>query len=141
MSLKPSVLSQNWSELCADVDTSVVASLADNPPDAMKEACEILLRLIGNVLRDPSNLKFRSIRLSNPVPILPKVTNIGLQIFVTRTFYIFVTFYQYILVEQFFTNFLSQFFKEYLQNGLNKAYKYLKKICRIQFSQICKKFY
>jgi hypothetical protein len=31
----------------------------------------------------------------NPVPILPKVTNIGLQIFVTCAFYIFVTFDQY----------------------------------------------
>jgi hypothetical protein len=35
-------------------------------------------------------------------PILPKVTNIGLQIFVTCTFYIFVAIYQYFLVGQVF---------------------------------------
>jgi hypothetical protein len=40
------------------------------------------------------------------VPILLKVTNIGLQIFVTSTFYIFVSFYQYSLVEQ-----VSKFWK------------------------------
>jgi hypothetical protein len=34
----------------------------------------------------------------NQVPILPKVTNIGLQIFVTFTFYIFVPFNHYSLV-------------------------------------------
>jgi hypothetical protein len=41
---------------------------------------------------------------SDQVPILPKVINIGLQIFVTYTFYIFVTFNQYSLVHQFFFN-------------------------------------
>ena len=31
-----------------------------------KEAAEILIKLLGNVIKDPQNLKFRSIRLSNP---------------------------------------------------------------------------
>jgi hypothetical protein len=35
------------------------------------------------------------LNVCNLVPILPKVTNIGLQILVTCAFYIFVTFNQY----------------------------------------------
>jgi hypothetical protein len=40
---------------------------------------------------------------TDQVPILPKVTNIGLQIFVTDTLYIFVTFNQYSLAGQVFS--------------------------------------
>ena len=30
------------------------------------DACEILVKLLANVIRDPQNMKYRSIRLSNP---------------------------------------------------------------------------
>lgn len=48
------------------IDTSAVKMLEDNDPHVIKEAGEILLKLIGNVLRDPHNMKYRSVRLSNP---------------------------------------------------------------------------
>ena len=48
------------------IDTSAVKMLEDNEPLVIKEAGEILLKLIGNVLRDPHNMKYRSVRLSNP---------------------------------------------------------------------------
>lgn len=48
------------------MDTSAVKMLEDNEPHVIKEAGEILLKLIGNVLRDPHNMKYRSVRLSNP---------------------------------------------------------------------------
>ncbi len=44
----------------------MVKLLEDNDPQVLKEAGDILLRLIGNVLKDPQNVKYRSIRLSNP---------------------------------------------------------------------------
>jgi hypothetical protein len=43
----------------ASIDTSVVRMLEDNEPSVTKEAGDILLKLIGNVLRDPNNIKFR----------------------------------------------------------------------------------
>ena len=49
-----------------DVDVSVVDMLADNPDQVKREAGEILVRLLRNVMREPSNLKFRSVKLSNP---------------------------------------------------------------------------
>ncbi len=49
-----------------DVDVSVVDMLADNPEEVKKEAGEILVKLLRNVQRDPGNMKFRSVRLSNP---------------------------------------------------------------------------
>ena len=52
---------------CTAVDVSIVSMLLDNPPEVTKSAAEILVKLIGNVIRDPSNLKFRSVRLANPV--------------------------------------------------------------------------
>jgi len=48
------------------VDTSSVALLADNPPETLRQAGEILLKLLANVQREPSNVKFRAIKLSNP---------------------------------------------------------------------------
>ena len=30
------------------------------------DACGILVKLLNNVIRDPNNMKFRSIRLANP---------------------------------------------------------------------------
>ena len=55
-----------WEQTCVEIDTSIVSSLRDNPPDLFKDASGILLKLIGNILRDPQNLKYRRIRLSNP---------------------------------------------------------------------------
>jgi hypothetical protein len=48
------------------------------------------------------------------VPILRKVTKIGLQIFVTCAFYIFVTFNQYSLVGQVFCNCFEPIFRRTL---------------------------
>jgi hypothetical protein len=45
-----------------------------------------------------------ALRPCDQVPILPKVTNIGLQIFLTRTLNIFVTFNQNSLVGHVFCN-------------------------------------
>ena len=44
-----------------------MSALLDNPPEVTKSAAEILVKLIGNVIRDPSNLKYRSVRLANPI--------------------------------------------------------------------------
>lgn len=47
-------------------DMSVVQMLKENDPEVMKEAGEILLKLLGNVQRNPDNIKYRSVKLSNP---------------------------------------------------------------------------
>jgi hypothetical protein len=52
----------------------------------------------------------------NLVSIVPKFTNIRLQIFVTCRFYIFVTFHQSSLVGHVFKFILSQLFEKYLSN-------------------------
>ena len=57
---------KHWEDSCIDIDTSIVSTLTDNSPEAFKNATEILLKLINNILRDEQNLKFRRIRLSNP---------------------------------------------------------------------------
>ena len=49
-----------------DIDTSVVDTLLDNPKDIMTGAAEILIKLLCNVIREPNNIKYRSIRLGNP---------------------------------------------------------------------------
>jgi hypothetical protein len=49
------------------VDTSVVSMLAENPPQLRKDAAEILIKLLTNVQRDPQNMKYRSVKLSNPI--------------------------------------------------------------------------
>ena len=59
----------HWHDLAkgaSDQDTNIVEQLKDNPPEVMREAGEILLKLLGNVRRDPMNMKYRQIRLSNP---------------------------------------------------------------------------
>lgn len=49
------------------IDTSVCATLRDdNPEDVGREATEILIKLLKNVLRNPDNIKYRSVKLSNP---------------------------------------------------------------------------
>ncbi len=56
-----------WEALAAPpIDVSIVDMLHDNSAEAKKEAAEILLKLVDNVIREPQNLKFRSVRLSNP---------------------------------------------------------------------------
>ena len=55
-----------WEESCIEIDTSIVNQLSDNSPQVFKDATEILLKLISNIIRDPQNLKYRRIRLSNP---------------------------------------------------------------------------
>jgi hypothetical protein len=84
------------------------------------------------------------------VPILPKVTNIVLQIFVTCSVYIWVIFNQYSLVGQVF---VQSFWVNFLKNTCK-----IGKICRLtnipkylvgsifhklvrNFTHICKKFY
>jgi len=56
-----------WEALAsAPVDVSIVEMLHENTAEAKKEAAEILLRLVDNVIREPQNIKYRSVRLSNP---------------------------------------------------------------------------
>ena len=57
---------KNWESMFVDLDTSVVETLRDNPEDIRKTAAEILVKLLSNVIREPNNIKFRSIRLANP---------------------------------------------------------------------------
>ena len=57
---------QTWDESHTDVDTSVVEVLKDNAPEVTREAGEILVKLMSNVIRDPQNMKYRQIRLANP---------------------------------------------------------------------------
>ena len=56
----------SWEQSCIEIDTSIVKKLTDNDPKTFQDAKEILLKLINNILRDPQNVKFRRIRLSNP---------------------------------------------------------------------------
>jgi len=57
---------KNWESMFVDLDTSVVDALRDNPEDIRKTAAEILVKLLSNVIREPNNIKYRSIRLANP---------------------------------------------------------------------------
>ena len=57
---------KNWEGMFTDIDTSVVDTLLDNPKDIMTGAAEILIKLLCNVIREPNNIKYRSIRLGNP---------------------------------------------------------------------------
>ena len=58
---------KNWESMFVDLDTSVVDTLRDNPADIRKKAAEILVKLLSNVIREPNNIKYRSIRLANPM--------------------------------------------------------------------------
>ena len=57
---------KNWEGMFTDLDTSIVQTLLDNPKEVRDGAIEILVKLLSNVIREPNNIKFRSIRLGNP---------------------------------------------------------------------------
>jgi len=55
-----------WEKLApACIDVSPVKLLNDNPESIKKDAVEILVKLLSNVVRDPNNIKYRQIKLSN----------------------------------------------------------------------------
>ena len=47
------------------MDTSIVSMLADNSDSVMNDAKDILVKLLGNVLNDPNNTKYRAVKLTN----------------------------------------------------------------------------
>ena len=56
-----------WEQLApAAIDTSTVLLLNDNGDDVKKDACDILIKLFGNIVKDPQNIKYRQIKLANP---------------------------------------------------------------------------
>ena len=67
MSLGMSALAQWNSAGPKDVDTSVIALLDDNPEQVKKDAKEILVKLLGNIVNDPNNTKYRAVKLTNKV--------------------------------------------------------------------------
>merc|ERR1719322_732161 len=69
MSLGVSALA-TWSQAAPQhVDTSVVSMLADNTDDVMEAAKEILVKMLGNIINDPNNTKYRAVKMSNKVII------------------------------------------------------------------------
>eukprot|EP00092_Neocalanus_flemingeri_P003387 GFUD01003628.1.p1 GENE.GFUD01003628.1~~GFUD01003628.1.p1 ORF type:complete len:250 (+),score=53.32 GFUD01003628.1:75-824(+) len=65
MSLGPAAFAQ-WEKLApACIDVSTVKLLNDNPESVRKEAVDILVKLLSNVVRDPNNIKYRQVKLSN----------------------------------------------------------------------------
>ena len=48
-----------------EIDTSIVELLKDNSETVKKDAKDILVRLLSNVLNDPNNTKYRQIKLAN----------------------------------------------------------------------------
>ena len=48
-----------------EVDTSVVELLRENTEEVRKEACDILVKLLSNVITEPSNTKYRQVKLAN----------------------------------------------------------------------------
>jgi len=55
-----------WEQSCVEIDTSVVSALTDNSNEVFKNAVDVLLKLMNNILKDPYSIKYRRIRLSNP---------------------------------------------------------------------------
>ena len=49
------------------MDTSIVSLLADNSDTVMNDAKDVLLKLLGNILGDPNNMKYRAVKLTNKV--------------------------------------------------------------------------
>ena len=55
-----------WESLApAEVDTSLVNMLRDNGEEVKKSACDILTKLLTNIINDPSNTKYRAVKLTN----------------------------------------------------------------------------
>jgi len=55
-----------WEKLApAPADLSSVELLRDNEESVRKEAAGILSKLLGNVVRDPHNIKYRGVKLTN----------------------------------------------------------------------------
>ena len=55
-----------WEKLApVEVDTSVVELLRENTEEVRKEACDILVKLLSNVVTEPSNTKYRQVKLAN----------------------------------------------------------------------------
>ena len=47
-----------WESLApAEVDTSLVNMLRDNEEEVKKSACDILIKLLTNIINDPNNTK------------------------------------------------------------------------------------
>lgn len=45
---------------------SCILALEENPEDVYLETTSVLMKLVDNVIKNPSNPKYRSIRLGNP---------------------------------------------------------------------------
>merc|ERR1719361_1990172 len=55
-----------WESLAPHpTDTSVALLLQDNDPDVKKEAVNILVKLLTNVINHPGEIKYRQVRLGN----------------------------------------------------------------------------
>lgn len=67
MSLGMSALAQWNSAGPKNIDTSVIALLEDNQEQVKKDAKEILVKLLGNIINDPNNTKYRAVKLTNKV--------------------------------------------------------------------------
>jgi len=67
MSLGVSAFAQWNMSAPVNVDTSVVNMLKDNPDPVRDAAKEVLTKLLGNVINDPNNTKYRAIKLTNKV--------------------------------------------------------------------------
>ena len=67
MSMGVSALAQ-WNSLAPEeIDTSVIALLDDNEEQVKKDAKDILVKLLGNIVNDPNNPKYRAVKLTNKV--------------------------------------------------------------------------
>lgn len=54
-----------------------IVALEDNPPDVYLESTEVLLRVARNILKEPSNPKYRSISLGSTVVTTKLLTASG----------------------------------------------------------------
>lgn len=54
-----------WQDSCTEIDTTVVDMLLDNPPQVFEAASQILVKLLGNVINNPTSLTYRKVKLSN----------------------------------------------------------------------------
>ena len=49
----------------AEVDTSIVELLRENTEEVKKEAGDILVKLLSNIVAEPNNTKYRQVKLAN----------------------------------------------------------------------------